>query len=289
MTYRTIVPGEIPHREMHQLILGGVAPRPVAFVASLDAAGNANLSPFSFFNAYSSKPPTIAIGPAIAARTGIAKDTYLNILETGECTVNAVTFAMTEQMNLASGEYPRGVDEFVKAGFTKRPAQAVAPPLVAESPFAMECILVEHYPIRRDLGGNGTILILEAIRIYVAEEVLTNGAIDPQKTDLVGRMGADWYCRAHGDAVFEVKKPVGAGIGFDALPEFIRTSERLTGAELAKLAGVHETPVPDAGFTSPDGLPDDAVAAAKFLLARNDVAAAWQMLLCGAPENNDSK
>lgn len=275
MNFRTIIPGTIPHRDMHQLLLGGVAPRPVALVASMDAAGNANLSPFSFFNAYSSKPPTIAIGPAIAARTGIAKDTYLNILETGECTVNAVTFAMTEQVNLASCEYARGVDEFVKSGLTKRTPQLVAPPLVAESPFSMECKLVEHYPVRRDIGGNGTILILEAIVVYVAEEILTDDSIDPQKIDLVGRMGADWYCRAHGDAIFEVKKPKIVGIGFDALPEFIRSSEHLTGAELAKLAGVSELPAKEEGVIQPD----DAFATAKLLLARNDVAAAWQALL----------
>lgn len=279
MIFKTIVPGEIPHREMHQILLGGIAPRPVAFVASLSPDGSANLSPFSFFNAYSSKPPTIAIGPAIAARTGIAKDTYLNILDTGECTVNAVTYAMTEQVSLASGEYPRGVDEFVKAGFTKRISQAVAPPLVAESPFSLECKLVEHYPIRRDIGGNGVILILEAIRAHIAEEVMTDSIIDPHKIDLVGRMNGDWYCRAHGGSIFEVKKPRSIGIGFDALPEFIRTSELLTGAELAKLAGVNEMPVAESRFQIPDGLPGDAFAAAKVMLSQNNITAAWQLLL----------
>lgn len=279
MTFRTIIPGEVPHREMHQILLGGVAPRPVALVASLSPDGTANLSPFSFFNAFSSKPPTIAIGPAIAARTGIAKDTYLNILDTGECTVNAVTYTIAEQASLASSEYPRGVDEFTKAGFTKRTSQAVAPPLVAESPFSLECKLVEHYPIRRDIGGNGVILILEAIRAHIAEEVLTDGAIDPHKIDLVGRMNGDWYCRAHGDAIFEIKKPRTVGIGFDALPDFIRTSEILTGAELAKLAGVSEKPVAETNFQLPDELPDDTFEAAKILLAQNNTAAAWQLLL----------
>ncbi len=279
MNFRTIIPGAIPHRDMHQLLLGGIAPRPIAFVASCDKDGNVNLSPFSFFNAYSSKPPTIIIGPAIAARTGIAKDTYVNILETGQCTVNAITFAMAEQANLASGEYPPGVDEFVKSGFTKRASETVAAPLVAESPFSMECTLVEHIPIRRDIGGNGTILILEAHRVHIAEEVIVNNAIDPQRIDLVGRMGNNWYCRASGDAIFEIKKPKNAGIGFDVLPDFIRTSSHLNGAELAKLAGVESLPTLDVSYSRPNDLPEEHFDAAKILLSLGNVESAWQILL----------
>ena len=135
----TITPSEIPHRDMHSILLSGVAPRPIALVSTIDAAGNVNLSPFSFFNAYASKPPIVAIGPAFSAATGKAKDTYLNIIETGECTINSVQYSMVEQINLASCEYERGTDEFVKSGLTKRPSQLVKPPMVAESLFSMEC------------------------------------------------------------------------------------------------------------------------------------------------------
>jgi flavin reductase (DIM6/NTAB) family NADH-FMN oxidoreductase RutF len=242
MLMQTITPGEIPHRDMHQILLSGVAPRPIALVATINPDGSDNLAPFSFFNAYASKPPVLAIGPAISAATGKAKDTYLNLLDNGECTVNAVTYAMTEQISLASCDYERGTDEFFKAGLTKRPSELVKAHRVAESPFQMECTLMESIPLRRDIGGNGNIMLLEVKKLHVAENVFTDGRIDPQKLDLAARMGYDFYCRAHGSAIYEVKKPRWNGIGIDVLPEEIRMSTILTGNELALLAGVREMP-----------------------------------------------
>lgn len=240
--YREITPGDIPHRDMHQILLSGVAPRPIALVSTISNNGIPNLAPYSFFNAFASNPPIIAIGPAISAATGKVKDSYTNIIETGECTINAVTFAMTEQISLASCEFSPEVDEFVKSGLHPLQSVLVKPFRVKESPFQMECKLVESIALMRERGGNGNIMLLEVVKVHVNEAMFINDRIDPQQLDLVARMGYDFYCRAHGDAIFEVFKPKWNGIGIDALPEFLRESTVLTGAQLAKLAGIKEIP-----------------------------------------------
>jgi len=236
------IPGEVPKREMHQILLSGVAPRPIALVSTISTDGILNLAPYSFFNAYASNPPIVAIGPAISAATGKIKDTYTNIIETGECTINAVTYDMAEQISLASCEFPPDINEFEKSGLHPIESHKVKAPRVMESPFQMECKLIETIALKRELGGNGNIMLLEVVIIHADEKVFTNEQIDPQKLDLVARMGYDYYCRAFGDAIFEVFKPKWNGIGIDALPEFIKQSNVLTGAQLAKLAGIKEIP-----------------------------------------------
>ncbi|MBI2793534.1 MAG: flavin reductase family protein [Ignavibacteria bacterium] len=245
---QTILPEDLPHRERHQLLLSGVAPRPIAFVSSIAPEGNVNLSPFSFFNAYSSKPPIVAIGPAIAARTGRAKDTLLNILEHRECTISTVSYSMVHKMNIASAEYPRDVDEYVKAGFSKGASRLVSPPYVAESPYSMECRLVENIEIRRDIGGNGNLMMLEVVAFHVSDSVMVDGKIDPHKMDLVARLSHGFYART--SEIFEARQPTHLCIGFDALPEHIRTSEILTGNDLARLAYVPVLPMLDGSFPS---------------------------------------
>lgn len=237
-------PKDHPIPVVHQLLLSGVAPRPIAFVSSLDQEGRSNLSPFSYFNAFGANPPVIVISPAYRGHDGTAKHTFLNIKDTREFTISMVSYAMLEQANLASGDYPHGVDEFVKAGFTKLPSQHVAPPGVAESPFIMECKLLHHF----DTGGKpgaGNLLIGEVVMFHVSEKVYTGERIDPHKLDLVARMGYDWYCRASGDALFHLSKPKSVGIGFDNLPSHLRASTILTGSDLAKLASSETLPVLD--------------------------------------------
>lgn len=274
----TYYPDELSHRDRHQVVLGGVAPRPIAFVTSMDRAGNHNLSPFSFFNAFASKPPIVAIGPAVAAKTGREKDTWLNILETGECTISAVTYGMVHQMNLTSADYPRGTDEYVKAGFTKRASVEVAPPSVAESPYVMECKLFDHIELRRDIGGNGNIVLLEAVCFHVSEDVMTDGKIDPHKIDLVARMGHSHYCRASN--IFDAAQPAHHCMGMDALPEGIRNSTVLSGNDLAQLAYLESIPERDAGFVSPDDHNEtSAHMAAKVFIQQGNIADAWQVLL----------
>ncbi|HYF03596.1 MAG TPA: flavin reductase family protein [Patescibacteria group bacterium] len=279
----TIIPEETPLRDLHQILLSGVAPRPIALVSSMDVKGNVNLSPFSFFTAFGSNPPVVAIGPAHSAKTGKAKDTYLNIKETGECTINSVTYAMTDQVSLASCEYEKGTDEFLKSALTKRESQVVRPPAVAESPFVLECNLIQHIPLFHDQGGNGNILLLRVLKIHVAEHVFTEGKIDPRKMDLVARLGYNWYTRAYGDALFEVLKPTWNGIGMDNLPEFLKRSEILSASDLARLAGVKEIPQRDSNFLQNNELAESELQnyeeTAKKFLKENKVQEAWQVLL----------
>ncbi|MDB5035169.1 MAG: Flavoprotein [Chlorobi bacterium] len=238
---RHIDPSTIPHAESHRYLLGGVAPRPIAFVGTLDAGGRPNLSPFSFFNAFGANPPVIAFSPAFRGTDGTPKHSFLNIKATGEFTVSVVSYAMVEQVSLASGEYPEGVDEWVKSGFTKLPSSRIAPPGVAESPMVMECRLLHHI----DLGGgpaSGNLMIGEVVMFHIKESAFDGKYLDAERLDLVGRMGGALYCRASGSAVFTLAKPSHAGIGFDALPERVRNSPILTGSDLAKLAGAGELP-----------------------------------------------
>lgn len=241
-----LLPGEMSHRDRHQLVLSGVSPRPIAWVGSQDVNGICNLSPYSFFNAFASNPPIIAIGPAIAARTGKAKDTWLNILATGECTISTVPYSIVHRMNVTAGEYPPDVDEFAVAGLTKRPSTIVAPPSVAESPYAMECKLMENIELRRDIGGNGNLMLLEVVAFHVSDSVLVDGKIDPRRLDLVGRMGGSYYTRT--TDLFQASQPLHACIGVDAMPEHIRSSPILTGNDLAQLAAVDILPVLDGSY-----------------------------------------
>jgi flavin reductase (DIM6/NTAB) family NADH-FMN oxidoreductase RutF len=246
---KTFTPSDLSPRELHKILLSGVAPRPIALVGTTDNDGNANLSPFSFFNAFSSNPPVIAFGPAHRATDGTAKDTYSNLLTTGECTISVVTHAMVEQANLSSCLYPRGVDEFVKAGFGKRKSLDIKPPSVFESPLTMECKLVQMIDLAPEIKGSGNLAICRVIRFHLSNSIFTGENIDPQRIDLVGRMGLSWYVRASGDSVFELPQPKVNGIGMDALPDHIRKSPILTGNDLAKLAGVEHLPSRDLNFS----------------------------------------
>ena len=238
---RTIDPSSIPPAESHRYLLSCVAPRPIAFVGTQNAAGKVNLSPFSFFNAFGANPPVVAFSPAFRGTDGSAKHSFLNIKETGEFTVSVVSYAMAEQMSLASADWPGEVDEFVKAGFSKLPGVKVLPPGVAESPMVMECKLLQHV----ELGGkaaSGNLMIGEVVMFHIKESVFDGKYPHHDRLDLVARMGGPFYCRASGDAVFELPKPSGLGLGFDQLPENVRDSHVLTGNHLGKLAGSKEVP-----------------------------------------------
>ncbi len=242
---KTIDPREHPVPFVHRTLLSGVAPRPIALVATVDGEGRHNLSPYSFFNAFGANPPVIVVSPAYRGKDGTAKHTFENIRDTGEFTVSAVSYSMVEQISLASSDYDRGVDEFEKAGFTKLTMDVVAAPGVAESPFVMECRLLQHV----DTGGkpgSGNLMIAEVLRFHVRDSAFEGERIDPRRLDLVARMGYNWYCRASGDALFELPKPGHNGIGVDALPSHIRESSILTGNDLGKLAGVASLPDADA-------------------------------------------
>jgi len=238
-------PRELPVAQVHQYLLGGVAPRPIALVSTMSADGVVNLSPFSFFNAFGANPPTVAFSASRRVRDNTVKDTYNNIVTTRECVIQAVTHAMVQQVSLASTEYPTGTNEFIKSGLTPIPSEFVRPPRVKESPFQMECRLQQMVELGGK-AGSGNLAICEVLRFHVADDLLENGIIQPDRIDLVARMAGDFYCRASGDAVFEVRKPVKTrGIGYDQLPEFIRHSELLSANNLAQLANVEQLPTAD--------------------------------------------
>ena len=232
---------EIPH--LHQLLLGAVGPRPIAFASTVDAEGNPNLSPFSFFNVFSANPPIMVFSPARSGRTNTTKDTYDNVKEHPECVINIVNYDIVEQMSLSSSPYAKGVNEFTKSGLTPIASDIVKPFRVKESPVQFECKVNEVIELGTN-GGAGNLVICEVVKIHVREDILTeNKRIDQKKIDLVARMGGNWYCRADENSMFEITKPITTiGIGYDNLPADIISSDILSANDLAKLAGIVELP-----------------------------------------------
>ncbi len=272
---RSFDPSVVDSPEIHRLLVGGVAPRPIALVSSLDRTGTSNLSPFSFFNAFGVNPAVICFSPAYSGKTGKPKHTMLNILETRECTVSIVTYEMVHQISLASAPYERGIDEFTKSGLTKLPSIKVAPPGVAESPFIMETRLLEHVDFGKG-PGSANLMICEVVLIHVDELVLTaQGGIDPLAIDQVARLGGPYYTRAK-RGVFALPQPGKPLVGIDRLPEEIRSSPILTGKHLAQLATLEMLPT--------ESIDDDRTLERRHLAAREwleqgNVDRAWKALV----------
>ena len=236
------LPQEISVPEVQRLLQGGIGPRPIALVSTISKDGINNLSPFSFYNMFGANPPVIAFSPSRRGKDGSFKDTYLNLVETNECVVQAVTFSMVEQVSLASTEYERGIDEFVKSGLTPIDSDIVKPKRVKESPFQMECKLIDMMSYGNG-GASANIAVCEVIKFHVNEEVFINGIIHPNKIDLVARMSGDFYCRAFGDNVFEVEKPLAKkGIGYDQIPDFIKNSNIYSANNLGKFGNIEIIP-----------------------------------------------
>lgn len=239
----TIDPKTATVPQIHSYLLGAVGPRPIAFASTIDKNGNPNLAPFSFFNVFSANPPIAVFSPARSGRTGATKHTYENIKEVPEVVINIVNYSMVHQASLASTEYPKGVNEFVKAGFTQVASEKIKPFRVKESPVQLECKVNQVIELGQN-GGAGNLIICEILLIHVSEDVLDEKKlIDQTKIDLVARMGGNWYCRAHGDALFEIAKPLTSiGIGVDSLPESIKKSKFLTGNHLGMLGNAEHLP-----------------------------------------------
>ena len=239
----TIDPQLVPQSEIYQYMIAAVAPRPIALASTIDKAGNINLSPFSFFNVFSSVPPIMIFSPVRSGRDNTTKHTYDNIKEVPEVVINIVNHPMVEQMSLASTAYDRGVNEFVKSGFTSLASEKIKPPRVGESPVSFEC-RVDNVIELGKTGGAGNLVIARVVLIHVQEAYLNEaGKLDTTKLDLVARMGGNWYCRASGNALFEIAKPLRTkGLGVDQLPESIRNSNVLTGNDLGRLGNVETMP-----------------------------------------------
>jgi flavin reductase (DIM6/NTAB) family NADH-FMN oxidoreductase RutF len=243
----SVTPEELTVPKLHQLLLGSVGPRPICFASTIDAQGNRNLAPFSFFNVFSANPPILVFSPARSGRTNETKHTHDNVKEVPQVVINVVTYEMVHQMSLTSSPYAKGVDEFVKSGFTPIDSDLVKPARVKESPIQLECEVQQVVELGQN-GGAGNLVICKVLKMHIDESKLNeHGQIDQTKIDLVARMGGDWYCRANGDALFELVKPLtNCGIGVDALPEHIRLSHVLSGNDLGRLGNVEV--MPDADF-----------------------------------------
>ena len=243
MGYLTVDPQKVSTPELHGYLLGAVAPRPIAFASTIDKSGRVNLSPYSFFNAFSANPPMLVFSPARRVRDNTTKHTLENVEEVPEVVINICDYSMAEQMSLASTEYDKGVNEFVKAGFTEAKSEKVSPPRVLEAPVSMECV-VDRVVKLGDQGGAGNLIFCRVLLLHVNERILDeNKKIDPYKLDAIGRMGGDWYVRANGEALFTIPNPLmQKGIGVDQIPEHIRLSKVLTGNQLGRLGNVEKFP-----------------------------------------------
>ena len=273
---KTIDPKALSTAALHGYMLGAVTPRPIAFASTIDVDGNVNLSPFSFFNVFSANPPIMIFSPARRGRDNTTKHTYENVLQVKEVVINIVNYDIVQQMSLSSTEYGKGINEFEKAGLTPLASQTIKPPRVAESPVQFECRVNEVISLGTE-GGAGNLVICEVLKMHINEAVLdADGKIDPVKLDAVSRMGGNWYSRAK-QGMFEVPKPLSRlGIGFDQLPEAIRTSKLLTGNDLAMLANVEVLPK---GAKAVVNLEQHVAQKAQKRLALDDVQGAWELLI----------
>jgi flavin reductase (DIM6/NTAB) family NADH-FMN oxidoreductase RutF len=287
---------ELSPQERQAYLQAAIGPRPIAFASTIDADGNPNLSPFSFFNVFSSNPPILIFSPARRVRNNTTKDTLRNVETSKEVVINVVNYNIVHQASLASTEYETGVNEFTKAGLTMEPSVVVKPPRVKESPVQMECKVKDIVPLG-DEGGAGNLVICEVVHMHISEDILdAGGKIDQHKIDLVARLGGNWYARASGEALFEVEKPIQTkGIGVDSIPPRIRNSYVFNGNDLGKLGNVESLPTEEEIRSVMDhpriqeifGQTADGLEAreglhhyAKELLEKNKVSKAWKVLLC---------
>lgn len=270
---KTISPQDLNNFELQTLLQTAIAPRPIALASTIDQDGNVNLSPFSFFNMFSSNPPIVIFSPARRVRDNTTKHTLENVLEVPEVVIGIVNYKIVQQISLSSTEYGKEVNEFVKAGLTMKDADLVKPKLIEDCPVNLECKVLEVKHLGTE-GGAGNLVICEIIKIHVRDEYLNDdGALDQKKLDLVARLGGSWYSRNNADNLFEVPKPlVTKGIGFDQLPNEIKLSSIFTGNDLGMLANVEA--LPEGNFSIEEEIHREA----QKLLHQNLIDEAWNIL-----------
>jgi flavin reductase (DIM6/NTAB) family NADH-FMN oxidoreductase RutF len=288
LNLKDLSPADIQNYLQH-----AIAPRPICFASTIDKAGNVNLSPFSFFNLFSSNPPLVVFSPARRVRDNTTKHSLQNVLEVPEVVINIVDYDMVQQVSLASCEFAKGTNEFEKAGFNMQAATMVTPPMVKESKIKLECKVNEVKPLGTE-GGAGNLVIAEVLLMHIDDSILNaSGRIDQTKMHHVARLGGDWYCKVDESNLFQVEKPnTQLGIGIDTLPLSIKNSTVLSGNNLGQLANVHEMPFIDPAFTddklkniiqyysiNPDDMDTELHRYAKQLLDAGKVHEAWQVLL----------
>ncbi|OIQ20264.1 flavin reductase family protein [Lacinutrix sp. MedPE-SW] len=278
-------PKDLTTAKLHGYLLSAVAPRPIAFASTIDANGNANLSPFSFFNVFSANPPIMIFSPARRVRDNTTKHTLENAEATKEVVINVVNYNIVQQMSLSSTEYGKGINEFDKAGLTMLKSDIVKPFRVAESPVQFECKVNEIVKLGTE-GGAGNLIICEVVKLHINDAVLNEkGSIDQEKLDLVSRAGGSYYSRAK-SGFFEIPKPLTTlGIGVDMLPTAIKSSKILTGNDLGLLANVEALPSQESieAFVKEHDITsiteEEKHKKAQNLLSYGDVEKAWKVLL----------
>ena len=270
---KTISPKELNNFQLQTLLQTAIAPRPIALASTIDKNGNINLSPFSFFNLFSSNPPIVIFSPARRVRDNTTKHTLQNVLEVPEVVIGIVNYKIVQQISLASTEYEKEVNEFLKSGLTMKDADLIKPKLIQDCPVNLECKVIEIKHLGTE-GGAGNLVICEIIKIHVQEDYLNeDGNLDQIKLDLVARLGGNWYSRNNAENLFEVPKPlVTKGIGFDLLPDEIKLSQIFTGNDLGMLANTEELPI---GKFASD---ENSHLKAQELLAENKITEAWKVL-----------
>ena len=276
MNFKKFIVGELDVKSVYHLLISGISPRPIALVGSLDENGISNLAPFSFFNAFGANPPIIGFSPALSGRTGLPKDTLLNIKETEEFTVSIVNSSIVEQISLSSCEFDKNIDEFVKTGLTKYKSENIAAYGVQESNFIMECKLHDIISLGGK-PGSGNLILGKVLQFHINESILTEtNQVDPYKLDPIARNGGSWYTEAK-KGLFELKKPNNIGIGFDQLPNYILNSS-LTGTQLAKLASIKSIPSFKNNMYTIDSK-EELIKSIKNKININDIDEAWQLIL----------
>ena len=265
---------------VHKYILGSVAPRPIAFASTIDNDGNLNLSPFSFFNAFSANPPILIFSPARRVRGNTIKHTLENVLDNKEVVISIVTSEMAQQVSLSSSDFEKGVNEFEKAGFTPIKSEIIKPFCVKESPVNFECKVNQIISLGEE-GGAGNLVICEILKIHINEEILDDeNNIDPLKLNALSRLGGNWYGKTTKDSLFQLAKPIGKiGMGIDKLATEIRNSEILTGNELAILATFENIPEKNDCPERENMNTQEKHTLAKQLLLEGKTDEAWQILL----------
>ena len=271
---KSLLPNDLNPVQLQTILQTSIAPRPIALASTIDEEGNANLSPFSFFNMFSTVPPILIFSPSRRVRDKTTKHTLENILQVPEVTIGIVNYDIVQQISLASTEYDKGVNEFIKSGLTAIESDIIKPKLIKECPVNFECKVIEVKPLGEE-GGAGNLVICEVLKIHIDEKYLNEeGNLDQKKLDLVARLGSNWYSRNNTNNLFEVPKPLTTkGIGYDQLPQQIKGSTIISGNDLGMLANVER--LPDGNFSASEKTHHIA----KEYLAAMDIESAWNVLI----------
>ena len=276
MSFREFNSKKLDIKSIYHLLISGISPSPIAWVGSVDKNGNNNLAPFSFFNAFGANPPIIGFSPALSGRTGLPKDSLLNVKETKEFTVSVVDDKLVEQASLSSCEYSKNIDEFVKAGVTKHPSVKIKPFSVKESPFIMECKLYKIIELGNK-PASGNLILGEVVYFHINESILEKeNIINPYKINQVARSGGSWYVES-AKGLFNLKKPKCNGIGFDNLPSILFNG-KLSKNELAKLSSIDEIPALSKNDKNTIVNKNDIFTEIKNSLKNNNLLKAWEFV-----------